>query len=138
MIDVTIQPFGRTLASMALGVMKYKAVVNQRNTEFLAQQTKQIEEIQKDVDLLEEISFDITTDLIDKRFNTSKEFIRTGGLSRPKSFNYKKSTSENDRNLQRLIDKKLLQTKASLNNATSTYNQKLETMKQKMNYKMIK
>lgn len=136
MIDVTIQKFGRSLLSMTLGVMKYQATMKEQAIAGLQKEVKKIGELKGQADLLEDITFELTSDIIDKRFTTSKQFLETGIA--PKQFDFKKSTSKNQRQLQQLRQNQTLRAKTRLNQSISIYNQKVLTSKIITSYETIK
>lgn len=135
MIDVHIQPFGRTLMTMAIGAMKYQAVVQQKNIDNLKKGLQNIQDLETNRNIFNDISLDITTRLIDKRFSESKEFVRTGGASA--SFKFKKSTSESDKHLQYVTQKQMIQSRSRFNAAVSQHNKGITDMKIKKSFKLI-
>jgi|LGVE01.1.fsa_nt_gb hypothetical protein len=134
MIDVQIQPFGRTLMSMALGVLKYQANVKAKNIEGFKKELKNIQEIKTNRDMMTEISFDMTSRLLDKRFTTSKEYIKSGGIGEKQ---FKKSTSEQEKVLQYITEKNMLKARVRFNSAVSAHNQNITDQKIKNSFKKI-
>lgn len=135
MIDVQLQPFGRSLVAMYLGTMKYQAAVNEKNIKNFEQEIKNINTLERNRDMFTDISFDITSNLIDKRFTTSKKFIQSGGNIR--DFQFKKSTIESDRHLQYVTEKNALQSRARLNTAVSQHNKRITDTQTKASFKLI-
>jgi len=122
MIDVQINPFGRSLMTMMLGVMKYQAVVQAKNVAELKKQANNIAGIKKDLDMWNEVSMDMTSRMLDKRYNDPT---------------YKRSTSAEDRNLDYLTKQQLLRSRVKLNSAVTQYNQRLSEKKVKTSFKLI-
>jgi acetylornithine/succinyldiaminopimelate/putrescine aminotransferase len=137
MIDVQINPFGRTLMTMALGVMKYQATVNQKNIESLTKEIDNIERLKADNELWNDQSFDLTSKMIDKRYTDSKLFIASGGGEANKSFKFRKSTTKSDQNLQYIVNQQSLKSRTRLNTSVSNYNKRLSEKKIKTSFKLV-
>lgn len=135
MIDVQIQPFGRSLMTMALGALKYQAVVKQKNIDNFKKEIQNIKNIKKDTEMWSDLSQDITSRMLDKRFTESKMYIKSSG--RMGSLKFKKSTSESDKRLQYITEKNMLKTRTKLNNAVSQHNQSITDLKIKTSFKRI-
>lgn len=135
MIDVNITPIGRTLVSMTLGVMKYQAVVNQKNADLVKRERENIKQLQQERDMFSEMSFDITTRMIDKRFTTSKEFMKTrevgGGLT------FKKSLTNADKDLEYISRQVSIRANTKHSVAVSQQNKRLVDLKTNAKFKLI-
>lgn len=136
MINVTIQPFGRSLMAMSIGVMKYHAVQNQKIIEGFNRSINELNQVKKEVDMWNDMSFDITTKLIDKRFKSSKEFVRSGGAG-VDTFQFKKSITSEDRKLQYLTQKNMLKARTRFNSAVNQHNQKVLQHKINTSFKFL-
>ena len=136
MINVTLDTnIGRTLLTMTIAAMKYKEVVEKKALQNLETTFKNIENIRETKELFTELSTDTTARLLDKRFNVSKDFIKSGGTKG--ALKFKKSTTQEDKNLQYITQKNALKARTRYNSAVSNYNQKLTDIKIKTSYKLI-
>ena len=135
MIDVQINPMGRTLLTMVLGVLKYQAVVQSKTIKNLQEQIKNIQEFKQSRDMWDDLSFDMTTRMLDKRFTSSKLFIESRGGEGSKTF--KKSTSKNDKLLQYITEKNKLKSRTKFNTAVSAYNQSIADKNVRTSFKQI-
>ena len=122
MIDVQINPFGRSLVTMILGAMKMQAMMQAKNVANLKKETDKIISLKKDNALWEDISFDITTKMLDKRF---------------KEPTFKKSLNQADRNLQYITEQQSLKSRTRYNSAVSQYNQRLTEKKVKTAFRLV-
>ena len=122
MIDVKLNPIGRNLMTATLGVLKYKAMIQAKQVAELNKQVKNIEGMKKNIDVWNEISMDMTSRMLDKRYNDPT---------------FKRSTSVEDRNLHRLTKQQALRSRVKLNSAVTQYNQRLSEKKIKTSFKAI-
>lgn len=135
MIDVSIQPIGRSLLAMGLGAMKYNAVRQQNEMQLFSNQLNEINRLKSESDFMSDLTFDLTTSMIDKRFSSSKQYLQTRGASG--DFQFKKSTSKSDRALVSLTEKNAIKTRVRYNNAVSTHNKKILDKKMKSSFKLV-
>ena len=122
MIDVQLNPFGRSLMGMMLGVMKMQAMIQAKNVAELTKQVDNIQGLKRNIDLWNDISMNTTTRILDHRFNAPT---------------YKKSATKFDRNLDYLTKQQSLRSRAKFNSAVSQYNQRLSETKVKTSFKLI-
>jgi len=137
MIDVILNPFGRNLMLMGLAVAKHQVLTNQRNAAAIDKQLKNISKLRKDTELTRDISLEINTNMLDKRFNTSKQFINSGGGDVPSQFNFKKSLSKEDKNIKYLVNKQALKSRSRLNTSISQYNKRLLDKQTRASFKLV-
>lgn len=137
MIDVTIQPMGRSLLAMGFGALKYKAVMQQKEYQLLTTQFNEVNRLQEESNFLADLSFDLTSNMIDKRFNSSKEYTATGGLVPQSALQFKKSTTKSDRQMVQLTQQTALKTRTRYNKAVSSYNRQLQDRKIKTSLSFI-
>jgi len=136
MIDVTIQPIGRPLLAVALSAIKYKTVQQQKQTQQLDRQLQEMKRLEQEASRMDDLSFDITANVIDKRFTTSKQFMQTGTI--PKGgLQYKKTTTASDREMQRIADKQRIATRVRYNNSVSRTNKMLHDKKTKASFNLV-
>ena len=121
MINVTIQPFGRSLMMMAIGSLKYQAMIKEKNIKAVEQSLKELEQQKKDVEMLDDMSFNMTSNIIDKRFSASRSFIETKG-QQLYTGPIKKTATKEERILQQLSQKRMLKARTKYNNAVTSYN----------------
>lgn len=123
-----IQPFGRTLMAMALGKMTYLHNVNQRNISMIAQAKANVETSRETFETFQDLSFNLTSSMLDKRFKASKDFISSGG-SASGDLNFRRKISEADKQMRMIIQENMNRARASLEKHVSTYNQKIQDKK---------
>ena len=134
MIDVTLQPFGRNLMMMGLAVMKHQALTDQKNAAAFDKQVSKIKGLVQDNNLNEEVAFDVISNMLDKRFTSSKQFI-SGEV--PNKFNFKKSLSSEDKQIKRLVNKQAMKSRVRLNSAVSQYNKRLIEKQTRASFKLV-
>ena len=122
MIDVTLNPAGRSLMTMMMGVLKYQAVVKAKNIENFKKDIETIKTLRTEQDFLTDLSVDMTTRMMDKRF---------------KDPTFKKSTSESDKALKYIVEKNKLKSRIKLNSVVSQYNQNVLDKKINTSFKLI-
>ena len=135
MIDVKINPIGRQIMTMVLGAMKYQAVMKAQNIKMIQQQKEKVESLKKESEMWDDISFDMTTRLIDKRFKSSKKFMSSGGLDRG-SLNFKKTTTDQDHRFQYIAEQNMLKASVRFKGSVSNYNKTLSDKKIKGSFKL--
>jgi hypothetical protein len=135
MINVEITPFGRTLMSAYIGAMAYQANVQRRNMEMIKRDQAVVSKFKQEADMWEEMSFDITSGMIDKRYNDSKKFIASGGQSG--AIRFKRSLTEQERHIQYLTTQNMLKARTRYENTVSNYNQKMVNHKLRASIKKI-
>lgn len=135
MINVSLQPFAKNLMTAYIGVLAYKQSVihNQQKKEL--QDRSRIERAKQDVDIWTDMSFDLTVQMIDKRFKSSKNFIQSGGDT--SSLTFKRSLSENEKRLQYTAEKNMMKARTKYETTVSSYNQKLNDQKMRASVKRI-
>jgi len=134
MIDVTLQPFGRNLMMMGLAVMKHQALTNQKNAQAFNKEIANIKGLNQDNDLNEEVAFDVISNMLDKRFSSSKQFI---GGEVPNKFNFKKTLSKEDKQIKLLVNKQAMKSRVRLNTAVSQYNKRLIEKQSRASFKLV-
>ena len=137
MNDVTIQPFGRSLVAITLGTMKYKQVQLQKATKQLNEDLDKINQLKADEENASQISVQLTTQLIDKRYKSSKSFMEQGDTRFVSQLQYKKSTTKSQKELRNLSEKQVMIARQRTNRAVSSYNKRLETLKANSMYRRI-
>ena len=133
---IEIQPFGRTLMTMGLARMSYLHNINQKNISMLAQTKKQTETSKETFEMWQDLSFNLTSTMLDKRFRTSKDFIASGGTV-SSDLNFKRKINETDQQMQMIISENMNRSKASYQKHVSTYNQKIQDKKFATNVKAL-
>jgi len=101
----------------------------------MVDELKNISKLKAEAELFEDISFDVTISAVDKRFNETKEFIRSGGAFG--SLQFKKSTSNSNKDLVQVVQQNALRSRTRLNLASSSFNRKLTGMKTNTSFKEI-
>src|SRR5690606_30512379 len=109
--------------------------MKQKQIELMKQGERAVQEKKQDFDLWSEMSFSMTSEMMDKRFRESKQFIGSGGQSG--SIRLKKSLSEQERQLQYLTQQNMLKSRTKYENTVSQYNQRLTDQKMKSSIKKI-
>jgi len=135
MINVEIQHFGRALTAMTIGAMKYQAYQKQKQN---AEYTKVIENrasLKKENEMWNDLSFDITSQLIDKRFNSSKDYLKNRS---GKDLKFKKTMTPEDKKLMDIMEQNQMRSSAKYNNAISGHNKRLENNKIRTSFKLLK
>lgn len=136
MIDVTLNAnMGRQLMTMVIGVMSYQANLNKKNIELFKKETENVQRLQTERDLWSDLSFDMTSRVIDKRYKGSKEFINSGGSKGSTTF--KKSASESEKRIQYIMQQNMLKSRTRYNTTISKYNQLMTDKKMKSAMKMV-
>lgn len=135
MIDVTVQPIGRSLLAIGLGAVKYKAMIQQRQIAEYKKQVAQLNELQERSAMMNELTFDITSSMIDKRFTSSKQYIATRGQT--SDFALKKSLTKEDRKILKLANQNAMQSRVRYNKSVSQYNKWIHDQKMKSNLRAI-
>ncbi len=123
-----IQPFGRTLMAMGLARMTYIHNVNQKNLSMLAQAKKEAETSKKTFETWQDLSFNLTSTMLDKRFRTSKDFIASGG-SISDDLSFRKKINESDQQMRMIVHENMIRARTSLQKHVSNYNQKIQDKK---------
>lgn len=123
-----IQPFGRTLMTMGLARMTYLHNINQKNIQMIAQAKTQAETSKKTFEAWQDLSFNLTSTMLDKRFKTSKEFISSGG-SASGDLIFRRKISESDSQMRMIVHENMIRSRTSLEKHVSTYNQKIQDKK---------
>ena len=135
MINVNISPMGRSLMSAYIGAIAYQGKIQHRNLEMLTKHQNNLQQAKKDAEVWEEVSFDITTGMIDKRFRESKTFIASGGTAG--ELRFKRSLSEAERQLEATTRYNMLKARTRYENTISTYNKKMLDRKLRSSAKKI-
>lgn len=132
MINVDIVPFGRQLLTAVFGAVTYQANVRAKNMAVMENEMKQISAYQKETDMWNEITFDMTTKLIDKRYNASKEFVQSGS-GQP---TFKKTVGQDDKRFLYIAQQNLLKSRTRYQSAVSQQNKRLADQKVKATFKL--
>jgi len=119
---------------MGLAVMKHQALTDQKNAAAFDKQVSKIKGLVQDNDLNEEVAFDVISNMLDKRFTSSKQFI-SGEV--PNKFNFKKSLSSEDKQIKRLVNKQAMKSRVRLNSAVSQYNKRLIEKQTRASFKLV-
>ena len=135
MIDVKMQSFGRELMLMLLGVAKYKAVETQKKIQLIKKQNEAIESLKIEEEKWDDISFGMTSNMIDKRYKGSKEFIRSGGVVTD-SLKYKTSVTKDDKRFQYVAKQNMLKARTKYDSAVSSMNKRIADQKIKATFKL--
>ena len=123
MINVTLDTnAGRSLMGIAIGVMTYQAKLQKSNLSLLRKETSTIMNLQKERDIWSDLSNNITTRMLDKRF---------------KDPTFKRSMTDSDRSLQYVAKQNMLKARTRYDSSVSKYNQKKADMKVKSSFKMM-
>lgn len=134
MINVNIQPFGRSLMAMTLGVMKYNVEQQIKVVKMFQQSAEALNRLDLETKEVESFSIDITASMIDKRFKSSKEFMATGVGS---NLQFKKSLTPEERNIQKIAERNALRSRTAYNNALSSHNKRLMDQKTRAAFKSV-
>ena len=121
--------------SMYIGALAYQQGIQRRNLEMVQRERTTIEASKKEADMWAEMSFDVTTGMIDKRYKESKTFIQSGG--RVGEIRFKSSLSEHERQLAYLTRQNMMRSRSRYENTVSRYNQKMTDRKLRSSMKKI-
>lgn len=135
MIDVTIQPIGRTLLAMSLSAIKYKAVMVQKEYQLFKTEVANLARLEEESSFMSDLTFDLTSSMIDKRFTTSKQYVQTRGVK--SDFQFKKSTSKSDRELVQLAKQNAIKTRVKYSRAVSSHNKRVMDYKMKSSLRYV-
>lgn len=132
MIDTTIPLIGHQIMAMAFGAMTAKAV-QAKNAMMIQQQAQALQSIQNEVNTWEDISFDMTSKIIDKRFKVNQEYIQSGGAVfgdlRPR-----RTASAEELRFAYVARQSMMKAQTRYNNAVSQQNKRLADMKAKASF----
>jgi hypothetical protein len=120
---------------MSLGAFKTQAIAKQKLEQQLQTSYKDLLKQEQETEQFRDISFNITSDLIDKRFKESKQFLKTGTTD---LLRYKKSTTQEQKRVRALTRKQYLQSRNRYSNSVSNHNKKILDMKMKSSFKSLK
>lgn len=135
MIDVTLNAsMGRQLVTMVIGAMSYQAMMQKKNLDFLKKETEKIGKANAERELWSDLSFDMTSRMIDKRYKGSQEFINSGGTTGKSVF--KKSLTEADKRIQYIMEQNMLKSRTRYNLTISKHNQLMTDRKIKSSLKL--
>jgi citrate lyase gamma subunit len=134
MIDVTIQQFGRSLVALSLGAAKVQAQQKKALNDIIEQRREERFRRIQEVNTFEEVSFNLTSKMIDKRFSSSKQFMETGASDR---LVFKKTVSEEQKGALQALNKQTLKAKARYNIAAESYNTAMQNVKVQAAFKNI-
>ncbi len=118
MNDIT--PFGRQLMSLAIGRIAYMQNTLQKNINIIQKHQSMMKDDQEDLMQWDEMNFNLSVSLLDKRFKESKQFITSGG-DVPKN-RFKRSSPAEQVNLQAVIEKNVMKTQTRYQKNVSNYN----------------
>ena len=135
MINVQLQPFARNLMTAYIGAIAYQNTILQRNAQAMKKDASTLQKAKQDADMWAEMTFDLTVGMIDKRFNDSKDFIRSGGQGG--SIRFKQSLSEHERHYQMTMEKNMLKSRTRYENTVSQYNQRINDRKMRASVKRL-
>ncbi len=139
MIDVTISPIGRQLMTMAIGRIAYASHVQNQNMQLIKKKKDELNQTRESYELFNQMSFDLTVSMLDKRYKESQGFIQTGGQTQGR---FKKSLSDDQKRLQAVIQKNMLKARTRYDQNTSSYNklitdQKMQSAVRKLNLDVV-
>lgn len=118
MIDIT--PFGRQLMGLAIGRIAYVQNTINKNINIIQKHQSIIKEDQEDLMRWDEMNFNLSVSLLDKRFKESKAFIQSGG-DVPKN-RFKRSSPREQIELQTVIEKSVMKSRMRYEKNVSSYN----------------
>lgn len=118
MIDIT--PFGRQLMALAIGRIAYMQNTIQKNINIIQKHQSMMKEDQEDLMRWDEMNFNLSVSLLDKRFKESKAFIQSGG-DVPKN-RFKRSSPREQIELQTVIEKSVMKSRMRYEKNVSSYN----------------
>lgn len=118
MIDIT--PFGRQLMALAIGRIAYMQNTLQKNINIIQKHQSMIKEDQEELMRWDEMNFNLSVSLLDKRFKESKAFIQSGG-DVPKN-RFKRSSPREQIELQTVIEKSVMKSRMRYEKNVSSYN----------------
>ena len=118
MIDIT--PFGRQLMGLAIGRIAYMQNTLQKNINIIQKHQSMMKEDQEDLMRWDEMNFNLSVSLLDKRFKESKAFIQSGG-DVPKN-RFKRSSPREQIELQTVIEKSVMKSRMRYEKNVSSYN----------------
>jgi len=118
MIDIT--PFGRQLMGLAIGRIAYMQNTINKNINIIQKHQSMMKEDQEDLMRWDEMNFNLSVSLLDKRFRESKAFIQSGG-DVPKN-RFKRSSPREQIELQTVIEKSVMKSRMRYEKNVSSYN----------------
>ena len=118
MNDIT--PFGRQLMSLAIGRAALIQNNLQKNISMLQRHQTMIKDDEASLMQWDEMNFNLSVSLLDKRFSESKRFITSGG-DVPKN-RFKRSSPAEQVNLQAVIEKNVMKAQTRYQKNVSIYN----------------
>lgn len=118
MIDIT--PFGRQLMGLAIGRIAYMQNTINKNINIIQKHQSMMKEDQEDLMRWDEMNFNLSVSLLDKRFKESKAFIQSGG-DVPKN-RFKRSSPREQIELQTVIEKNVMKSRMRYEKNVSSYN----------------
>lgn len=133
MINVDITPFGRQLMISIMGAIKYQSMMKNNMIQNLQREIKQIELAEETEKMWSDLSFNATIRSIDKRYKSSKDFMKSGVSS---DLKYKTTTSDEDKRFMYIAEQNMLKAKTKYSNAVSNHNKTLADRKIKATFKL--
>ena len=118
MNDIT--PFGRQLMSLAIGRDALIQNNLQKNVSMLQRHQTIIKDDEASLMQWDEMNFNLSVSLLDKRFKESKQFITSGG-DVPKN-RFKRSSPSEQIALQTVIEKNVMKAQTRYQKNVSNYN----------------
>lgn len=131
MMDVTLKPFAVNVMLAGIGAIGYNNSVKIKQQNQIQQLSLQQENIKQQEETLNLI----TESLIDKRFRTSKQFLKTHDTNTDLTF--KKSLTSQEKAMYKTLKKQLQKSKLHYNKQTNSYNQHITTKNAKTSVKYI-
>lgn len=132
MIDPTVPMIGRQLMGMFFGAATAKAV-QAKNLALVEQEASRINVLQAEMQNWDDISFDITSRIIDKRFKSSQDFIQSrgavGGPLIPRT-----AVKDEELRFAYVAKQQMLKSQMRYNSAVSQHNKRLADMKAKASF----
>jgi len=135
MINVEVTPFGRQLMSAYIGAVAYQANIQRRNLESIKRNQASLAKAKNEADMWAEMSFDITSGMIDKRYTESKQFMESGGKSG--AIKFKRTLTEQQRHIQYLTTQNMLKARTRYENTVTSHNQRMTNLKMRASIKKI-
>lgn len=135
MIDVNATPFAKNLLGIAFGTIAFNQAQNKKQLDAILKEKAKQEQLKEQFKVWDDLNFQITTEVIDKRFKSSKMFRETGLKTEP--LQIKKSVSEEQRALQIYTEQQMMKSRMLFEKQASRYNQKILDQKIKTQSRKI-
>lgn len=118
-----------------IGTLVYRANIQKKNMEMVKNQKQTLEKAKQDADRWSDMAFDLTSSMLDKRYNDTKAFI--GSQGRSGSMKFKKSVSNQQRDTEYFMRQNSLKLRTKYQQTVSQYNQKMSDQKVKTSVRKL-